>query len=72
LAPNFSHKVTVKHKGAQRKKTIITILIKSFWKCETSGTFFQKGFWPPEAKVVVDLGFYYSLQLWCFSDKISL
>jgi hypothetical protein len=31
-------------------------VIKSFWECETSEPFFQKGFWPPEAKVTVDLG----------------
>ncbi|UCH92984.1 MAG: hypothetical protein JSV88_22205 [Candidatus Aminicenantes bacterium] len=31
-------------------------LIKSFWKSVTAETFFQKGFWPPEAKVAVELG----------------
>jgi hypothetical protein len=30
--------------------------MKSFWKCETSETFSRKGFWPPGAKVAVDLG----------------
>jgi hypothetical protein len=29
------------------------LLIKNFWKCEASETFFQKGFWPPEAKAEV-------------------
>jgi hypothetical protein len=30
--------------------------MKSFWECETSEPFFQKGFCPPEAKVTVNLG----------------
>jgi hypothetical protein len=41
------------HKGSQRKKTIETIPMKSFWK---SRNLFSKRFLAAGGKVVVDLG----------------
>jgi hypothetical protein len=46
----------VKHEGTRRKKEYLNLPNEKFLGVRYNEPFFQKGFWPPEAKVAVDLG----------------